>query len=316
MRHVVRRPRGRVGRAIAGSLAIHVLFVVVVAVPLRPGAGFGPAVRGIDTRASGPAVRLDTDELRVLTPVGSPGPVEVPIGSPTRQPPAGAVPEPSASWPAPPVVQRRPHRLASYTLPAEVRELLRKSSTCRSPAEEVRAVAPSSVVAPSVAPSSVVAPSVAPSSVVAPLHGPLGNGQTVAYVLDCSGSMGEFGRFAAARAALLATLQQQPETVKFRVVAYNTTARPVVSERPVAVTREAVAAVEAELGRLRPTGRSDHAAGLRLALTPRPDVIVLLSDADELTASAVRPLVGGARAVPVFLVQVTPEGVQPVRELR
>ncbi len=302
----MRRPRGRVGRAIAGSLAVHVLLVVGLAVPLRPGAGVGPAVRGIDTRASEPAVRLDADELRVLTPVGSPGPVEVPIAGPTRQRPAEAVSEPSASWPTPPVVLQRPHRVVSYTLPAEVRELLRKSSAQRPPAEEVRAVAG----------SSVAGSSVASSSVVAPLHGPLGNGQTVAYVLDCSGSMGEFGRFAAARAALLATLRQQPETVKFRVVAYNTTARPLVGERPVAVTREAVAAVEAELGRLRPTGRSDHAAGLRLALTPRPDVIVLLSDADELTASAVRPLVGGARAVPVFLVRVTPEGVRPARELR
>lgn len=150
----------------------------------------------------------------------------------------------------------------------------------------------------------------------APLHGPLADGQTVVYVLDCSGSMGEYGKFAAARAAVWSTLRHQPEAVKVRVLAYNSTARPLGFTGPVPATAANVGLIGAELARLTPRGRSNHADGLRRAVTPRPDVIVWLTDADDLPAAVVRPLVGTGSPVLVYLALVTPEGVQPPRELR
>ena len=57
-----------------------------------------------------------------------------------------------------------------------------------------------------------------------PIHGTLKPGQTIIYVLDASGSMGEYGKFERARRSLIATLQEQPESVRFQVVVYAGTA--------------------------------------------------------------------------------------------
>ena len=54
-----------------------------------------------------------------------------------------------------------------------------------------------------------------------PIHGPLNAGQSIVYILDASGSMGEWGKFDKARKKLIATLQSQRETVSFQVVIYT-----------------------------------------------------------------------------------------------
>jgi hypothetical protein len=169
---------------------------------------------------------------------------------------------------------------------------------------------------PNVHPAAATGP--APASVPA-IHGALAPNQTVVYVLDCSGSMGAAGKLDSARAALVSTLLQQPATVRFQIVTYSGTATPLL-----AGNGEALAAGEANvrlaaaaLAKLEPRGRSNHLEAVRAALAYHPDVILLLTDADDLNSSAIRAVAAsGAKPVPVCVGQVTAEGVQRLRELK
>ena len=75
------------------------------------------------------------------------------------------------------------------------------------------------VISRSVATRHIV--SASPSAAIPAIHGTLKPGQLIVYVLDSSGSMGEFGKLALARSALLATLRGQPEGVRFQVIVYG-----------------------------------------------------------------------------------------------
>ena len=150
-----------------------------------------------------------------------------------------------------------------------------------------------------------------------PIHGALRRAQTVVYVLDCSGSMGEFGKFATARAALVATLRLQPGEVRFQVVAYNTTARLLLAGGCVPATAANVTAAETALAELSAAGRSNHAEAVRRAAALRPDVIVIVTDAEELSASAFKPALAAAgKSVVVCVAKVAGDGVGEPRELK
>jgi Mg-chelatase subunit ChlD len=146
-------------------------------------------------------------------------------------------------------------------------------------------------------------------------HGAMKGGQTVVYVLDCSGSMGEFGKLEKAVAALKSTLRRQPESVRFQVIAYSTAARSLVPGRCVPATSDHITAIETGLARLAPAGRSNHIEGVRAGAALQPDVIVLLTDTDNLTPASFRTAFAG-RQVPVCLALVTADGVAAPRELR
>jgi Mg-chelatase subunit ChlD len=142
-------------------------------------------------------------------------------------------------------------------------------------------------------------------------------GQRIVYILDCSGSMGEFGKLAAARAALTATLRRQSAEVRFQVIAYNSTARSLFPGECVVATGANIARAEERLADLNAAGRSNHAEAVRLAANLRPDVIVLLTDADDLSAAQFKPAFAAAgKSVPVCVAKVTAEGVGTPRELR
>ena len=153
----------------------------------------------------------------------------------------------------------------------------------------------------------------------APLHGALKPDQTVVYVLDCSGSMGAANKFVAARTALVATLRAQPETVRFQVIVYAGTARillPSDGTAP-AATEANIRVAATKLAEVEPRGASNHPAAVRAALRFRPDVIFLLTDADDLTAAMLKPVLAlAAKPVAVCVGQVTGKGVQRPRELR
>ena len=139
------------------------------------------------------------------------------------------------------------------------------------------------------------------------------------YVLDCSGSMGAAGKFDAARAALVATLAQQPLTVRFQVIVYAGTARPLLASdgKGLPATAENVRAVSEKLPALEPRGFSDHYGAIRAALAFRPDVILVITDADDLSAAAVKGLAASVPRPPVVCIgRVTAEGVQPPRALK
>ena len=231
------------------------------------------------------------------------GPVE-PSGG--LRPPLAEEKEPEVS--RPPLAQTIPR-----PLPPELLALMRKPAP---PAVvevpvELPAVRGSVQQAVATAPARPAASSLDGGT---PLHGSLGAGRAVVYVLDSSGSMGEFGKFDVARKALIATLKRQPEAVRFQVVVYAGTAGPALpagSGGCVPATAQNVARMADVLLALPPPGgRSDHAEGLRAALLLRPDVVVFLSDADGPPPTAFRELVRRADPRPaVCVARVTAGGV-------
>jgi hypothetical protein len=139
----------------------------------------------------------------------------------------------------------------------------------------------------------------------------LGPGKAVVYVLDCSGSMGEFGQLGAAREALLATLRRQPESVRFQILVYNNTTRPLLPGGLIPATPENLAAATAALARTTAAGGSRHAEAVRAAVQLRPDVVLVLTD-DDLSPVPQPP---GRRPVPVWVARVTPAGVEAPKEV-
>jgi hypothetical protein len=139
------------------------------------------------------------------------------------------------------------------------------------------------------------------------------------YVLDASGSMGEWGKLDRAKRALVAALRRQPETVRFQVVVYAGAAElplPAPVGGMVHATPTNVERIGPMLRVVTAAGRSNHAAGLRKALELRPDYVLVLTDADDLAASLRTVLPRGGKPVVVCAAKVTAEGVADPVPLR
>jgi len=280
----VRTNRVAFRRAVAASVALHVALAAVLVIVVKSGREAKPARPGVDTRADEAVVRMSLDEPAVNAPT-----LDVPPSPPTVEPPV-AQPETSR----PPLAAVVPQ-----SLPAAALALIRRTGPAGAIAD------------PNVKPAGA-----APAS-AQPIHGAMTPGQSVVYVLDGSGSMGEFGKFAAARAALVATLRRQPEGVRFQVIAYGSTARPLFPGGCVPATPANVAAAEAKLLALEPAGRSNHAEAVRLAAGLRPDVILLLTDADDLSAAQFKSALAAAgKPIPVCVAKATPYNVGTPQQLR
>jgi len=284
MPHRPRTSRTGFRRALAASAALHVLVAAVVVIVVRSQPEPGPGQPEIDPRIHDVVVRMTMPE-------------ELPVAVPPQEDPPATQPEPpppSRPEPAgPPLAAATPN-----PLPAELVALIRRpTAASRQP-----------VTDPNVTPAA--------GTTARPIHGALKAGQTVVYVLDCSGSMGEFGKFAAARAALAATLRRQPESVRFQVIVYAGTVTVLLPGGCVPATAENIAEAEARLAEQRPSGPSNHAEAVRRAAALRPDVILVLTDADDLSANKLKPVsAGGGKPVPLFVALVA-EGVANPRELR
>ncbi len=299
----------RFRRAVAGSVAVHLLLVSVGSVAYHAGtaAKLERAKQpSVDTRADEPTVRLLPEEVAIAVPIREPikptepGPPEPePLPTPTAPIASQTQPQAESTSGSRPTVKS----IVPNALPSEMAAIIRRPRP-----------APSRITDPNVKPASAVVTStpLAPS-----IHGAMKAGQTVVYVLDCSGSMGEFGKLTLARAALVSTLRRQPTEVRFQVLAYNGTARSVLPGLCVAASATNVAAAEAGLANLRATGRSNHVEAVRAAAALRPDVIVLLTDADDLTLAAFKSaLAGVGKSVPVCVARVSADGVGAPRELK
>jgi Mg-chelatase subunit ChlD len=141
-------------------------------------------------------------------------------------------------------------------------------------------------------------------------------GQSVVYILDCSGSMGEFGKLDLARLALMATLRRQPEALQFQVIPYNSNARLLLPGAWSTVAGN-LAMTENRLARLEATGRSNHYEALRVAVALRPEAIVWLTDTDDLSTAKLKPIIAGAgKSIPIYVATVSARGVGTPQELR
>lgn len=108
----------------------------------------------------------------------------------------------------------------------------------------------------------------------------------VVFVIDCSASMANYGAIRVAKAELIASLQALQRTQQFQIVFYNQTPRVMAlqGERqpPLYFAREPflgqarqyIASMPADLG-------TDHKPAIKKALALGPEVIFLLTDADE-----------------------------------
>lgn len=307
--------------AVAASVVLHAALAVALISLGRWHAGRPdpPQPPRIDTRVTDePRIAVGFAEERAVEVVVNPDPprpTEPPPPAPTPQPPSGSRPE----------VVRVP-----ATLPSELLALMRKPQPVGPAVVEVPLnptrlnppTAPSPAPAPApVRPAAHVSGSpVSASPPVRPVHGPLAAGRAIVYVLDASGSMGEWGKFARAGAAVVAALRLQPPTVRFQVVLYASTAAPPLPAPvggSVAANEHNIDRVEEMLGRHPPAGRSDHAAGLREALKLHPDFVLILTDATDLPVAKFRGLLAQhGRPVTVCVAPVGAEGVGPPVEVK
>lgn len=127
---------------------------------------------------------------------------------------------------------------------------------------------------------------------VSPLHGKITTpGASVVYVLDRSGSMGRDGKLAHAVAILETSLRQLDAGVRFQIVTYDgraATLRIGGSGELAGATPDNLRHAGELLDELTGEGSSRHVEGLRAGLALRPDLLILLTDADELSSKDVQ----------------------------
>jgi hypothetical protein len=114
---------------------------------------------------------------------------------------------------------------------------------------------------------------------------------SVVYVLDRSLSMGPSGGLVRARRELRAALAELPSGASFQVIVYNQSAKPLRMDGKfefLPAEPRTIEAVERELDGVAASGRTDHARAVQAGLRLRPDVLFLITDADDLTEAEVR----------------------------
>jgi hypothetical protein len=117
------------------------------------------------------------------------------------------------------------------------------------------------------------------------VYGLTGEGTRFVYVFDRSLSM-KGAPLAAAKRELLASLKKLDRVHQFQIVFYNE--RPKTMQPPAMTFADenGLAQAESFVGGIIADGGTDHLAALKVALQMGPDVIFLLTDADEPPLSA------------------------------
>lgn len=118
-------------------------------------------------------------------------------------------------------------------------------------------------------------------------------GLRVVYVIDRSTSMGEDGGLERAKGAVRASLHQLPPEASFQLIFYDRHPEPLpLPGAPdlCSATDEHKQLALALLEREQAEGGTDHFPALRLALALHPDVICLLTDADDLRPEQIKAI--------------------------
>jgi hypothetical protein len=120
-----------------------------------------------------------------------------------------------------------------------------------------------------------------------------GSVRRVVYLIDRSGSMALSGGLGRARDEVCAALEALPADASFQILIYNQGVRALRPASAEGLIRADVGNVEkarAGLEDIHAAGSTNHAAALRAALYLRPDVLFLLTDADDLTEAVVNDI--------------------------
>jgi hypothetical protein len=105
-----------------------------------------------------------------------------------------------------------------------------------------------------------------------------GYGQTFVYVVDCSGSMREEGKFERAVYELLRSIEQLNKEQRYFVIFYNHESYPMEAPGPVPATAEQFERTRQWIELARPRGGTYPLPALLAALSMKPDAIFFLSD--------------------------------------
>jgi hypothetical protein len=105
-----------------------------------------------------------------------------------------------------------------------------------------------------------------------------GYGQTFVYVVDCSDSMNDRGKFERARYELLKSIEQLSSEQRYYVIFYNSGAFPMDAEKPQLASKENIAKTMEWINLVEPTGGTNPLPALMMALDFQPDAIYFLSD--------------------------------------
>lgn len=105
-----------------------------------------------------------------------------------------------------------------------------------------------------------------------------GYGQTFVYVVDCSGSMNENGKFERARYELLHSIEQLNKNQRYFVIFYNHQTHPMEGDKPVFASPERIAKTTQWISLAEADGGTNPLPALTIALSMQPDAIYFLSD--------------------------------------
>jgi hypothetical protein len=105
-----------------------------------------------------------------------------------------------------------------------------------------------------------------------------GYGQTFVYVVDCSGSMSERGKFERAIYELLQSIEQLASHQRYYVIFYNDAAYPMDADEPVLASQDEFARTRRWVSYVEPEGGTNPLPALLFALSLRPDAVYFLSD--------------------------------------
>ncbi|MBD3676607.1 MAG: hypothetical protein HUJ26_24105 [Planctomycetaceae bacterium] len=115
--------------------------------------------------------------------------------------------------------------------------------------------------------------------------GAIDNGKKFVYIIDCSGSMGDYNALDFAKAELMASLQGLTPRQKFQVIFYNEEIKRFqIPNQPLGLypaTDVNRNRAKRFVGSVRPTLGTRHMPALLAALKYQPDVIFFLTDARE-----------------------------------
>lgn len=132
--------------------------------------------------------------------------------------------------------------------------------------------------------------------------------QRVVYLIDCSESM--FAAWPRARRELGLSLRALPRETLFQVFAYNRTVTPLLLA-PAGLARADEVVIEqtlTALGELRPGGSTNHVAALKRGLALRPQVLFLVTDADDLREADVDLVARANQGTVVHVVELSHRG--------
>jgi hypothetical protein len=115
-----------------------------------------------------------------------------------------------------------------------------------------------------------------------------GTARRIVFLVDRSVSMGPTGALATALQEVAASLKSLPPNVLFQVIPYNRHAEPLELDGLRGLAPADPATIEhaiEQLAHIQPAGATDSGEALFRAFQLRPDVIFLLTDADDLLAA-------------------------------